>query len=372
MKYFNEQKQIEYRKPLIKKIYTADDIRKIDLGQLSRLSDEDKVNVAAFYRHEHDFDKSSRIISLFFSLEKAPLDALYVLVRNAIDGSDFFHAEKILSLIKKRGGENSIRYQVTESILRIPISYDTKVANSICEAYFINMPNNLHRKSVFLQRANKFGFPVERFEGVDIDSESLCEFSTDFINRRLDKGDKGALGCWLSHMRLWQKLVKSKQPYYLIFEDDAYLRFNPNYIFSNLNLGDLDFLYVNDRTEKSVLKANGLSVDDLNSVTQYRSNPDYFHPGKEGKGTDGYIISKVGAEKLLSVISENKIEVGLDQFMKATVRSGCVVTPSIKAVKNGKTHHSENNPFFKACAMTPALVEHRDGYSNRLTNVINS
>lgn len=111
---------------------------------------------------------------------------------------------------------------------------------------------------------------------------------------------KGALGCYLSHVTLWKKLLESNNDYMLIFEDDIIpLDNNLDDKINKLILekDDFDILLLGYKIEdKETIKVS----DNLSRCTFFV----LLH---------SYIISKKGAEKLLKYVFP--IEMQLDNFI---------------------------------------------------------
>lgn len=105
----------------------------------------------------------------------------------------------------------------------------------IDSSYVINLDRRPERYKVVKKILDENGFPfVKRFSAIDaskIPKQYIDSIITNDVKRYLDKDikirtehsqvTKGAIGCYLSHINLWNKLVNSDKEYMLIFEDDA-------------------------------------------------------------------------------------------------------------------------------------------------------
>jgi glycosyl transferase family 25 len=111
---------------------------------------------------------------------------------------------------------------------------------------------------------------------------------------------KGAIGCYLSHISLWEKLLKSNNDYMLIFEDDILPLDN--------NLDDKINKLVLEKDDFDVLLL-GYRIEDKKTIkiTDNISRCTFFVL------SHSYIISKKGAEKLLKYAFP--IEMQLDNFI---------------------------------------------------------
>jgi glycosyl transferase family 25 len=119
----------------------------------------------------------------------------------------------------------------------------------------------------------------------------------------------GAIGCYLSHVSLWKKLVESNFSHFLIFEDDTKL--DPmffeklNYIIGpngTLTNHSFDLLFLG-----SIVSPTSEILEDP-VIKQHK-----FVNIHSVYGTHGYIISKDGAKKLLQ--NAFPIEKQVDTFI---------------------------------------------------------
>jgi GR25 family glycosyltransferase involved in LPS biosynthesis len=134
---------------------------------------------------------------------------------------------------------------------------------------------------------------------------------------------KSVMGCALSHIQIWTKILSLPGKYFLILEDDV--RFLPQEL-SNWNNyaenipADSELLYIG-----GVLPPNKIALPAaLEPVNEFWSKikpNNFFTPGKELPifhfCTYSYIISKSGAHKLLNSLlhSENKMNLPVDHFL---------------------------------------------------------
>ena len=144
----------------------------------------------------------------------------------------------------------------------------------------INLKKRTDRKQNVKTQLDKLGiYNYEFFEAINgyeiEESEKIIEIQELFRNNDFSY-KKGVIGCALSHIELWKKLVNdNNNDYYLILEDD--IEFNPNFktIYDGLtqylkNIEMLFFgyhMYVNVtkeiKEEYSLLK-NEIKVQDFN------------------------------------------------------------------------------------------------------------
>ncbi|NOJ64183.1 MULTISPECIES: glycosyltransferase family 25 protein [unclassified Arthrobacter] len=166
--------------------------------------------------------------------------------------------------------------------------------------YVLNMLEDRRKLSLLRGLYRQFGVVPNRHEAVDgrrIDPSELPDIAA---HRGLRMG-KGALGCALGHISMWQTFLLSNRSYGFFLEDDGL-----PYTWMNLSevvaeAGQFDVLYVNERM--SSVKAGIVSTSISPLWETLATRPDSVH----GWGADGYILSRLGAERLLEAASEDKV-----------------------------------------------------------------
>lgn len=165
----------------------------------------------------------------------------------------------------------------------------------------INLARRPDRKHQMMQLFEANGitdydfFPAVDGKEIRADDPDLALFEN--INSRRT----GVIGCAMSHIRLWRKLLADPNyDYYVVFEDDAELI--PNYkskfenVSSKIDPG-MDFIFIGYHT-------NEYPADD---DTIHAFNNRYY-----GGGTFGYIINKNAAKKLLNYFKKRGIGQAID------------------------------------------------------------
>ena len=168
------------------------------------------------------------------------------------------------------------------------------------KSYIINLEKYDNKYNLCLKRLAKINIKPERFNAIYVENENDEEIkkitypSVQYTikngrNAHNEIGSKGAIGCYLSHITLWQMLVDSDEEMFLIFEDDVDINKNINNFTNKINKtinlinnNDWDVIYL------------GHSTFNL----QY-NNKSYFKINNLIYGLQSYIINKKGARKLL-------------------------------------------------------------------------
>lgn len=167
--------------------------------------------------------------------------------------------------------------------------------------YAINMLSQIERKKriqCFSETSKHYFEFIDAVVGKDINSEELrrlCSFSIDNIKRKLTPGE---VGCYLSHLKAIHCFLETKDNYAVIAEDDI--------VFSSSFDRVLDELTFESKSSFDVLL--------LGYRNGYGSFWHSMNTGSQkcirfvdcGYGAHGYLISRAGAEKILSLCSEPK------------------------------------------------------------------
>lgn len=172
------------------------------------------------------------------------------------------------------------------------------------KSYIINLQKYKNKYKLALKRLNKLNIKPERFNAIYIKNENdlnIKKITYPSVqhtikygrNSHNNIGSAGAIGCYLSHILLWKKLIKSEDEMYMIFEDDVNINKIKNidkklndYLI-NVYTQDWDFIYLNYSSIPNNIKNN-------QNINKY-----YNEVNGIIYGTHAYIINKKGANKLL-------------------------------------------------------------------------
>ncbi len=180
------------------------------------------------------------------------------------------------------------------AILR-PVGAFVRVSRMNVRCYVINLERDTERWDRI--RAVLSGFEsvsVTRIDAIrgSILPDSACELLT--RSPRMIR-HKGTLGCSLSHALAWEAIARADEPWGIVFEDDSYPQDLD--VLQNWEMpGELDLIFCNARMS---YRQDGLTVLPLFPAFGFimRNNT--------AIGGDGYIVSRAGAEKLLSYFAED-------------------------------------------------------------------
>jgi GR25 family glycosyltransferase involved in LPS biosynthesis len=194
-----------------------------------------------------------------------------------------------------------------------------KRVDDICgykyKMFVVNLDKRSDRMDVFKEKSVDIDtvFGYERYSAI----EGKKLVSTPQLQRIFDGNDynmrSGMVGCAMSHISLYVKLLNSEEDMYCILEDDV--DFVPMFgeklihVCKQLKKKKWDILYLGHHlfekyiTEDVYDKKNMPIIEKWDRITSLK---------KSMGGTGGYLISKGGALKLLNFINKNGMTNGID------------------------------------------------------------
>jgi len=215
--------------------------------------------------------------------------------------------------------------------------------------WVINLENKSDRWKNILNSIQKSGLPLEnvfRLDAINSTTMSPAElknilspeafkqlFSNLIYRTSHSQLTLGAVGCYLSHIELWKKLLVSNNSHFLIFEDDTKLSSDflqtANHVLKHIP-DDFDFLFLG-----SIVSPTDEVLSDTNVIKNK------FTTLISVYGTHAYIISKKAVQKLLPL--SFPINKQFDSFI------------------------SDYNSLLKMYTVTPNIA-HQSGFSTDIQN----
>lgn len=221
---------------------------------------------------------------------------------------------------------------------------------NIKNIYVINLEKDKQRLNSFFNLIKKQKISTKkrgwfRFNAVDGSNfDSLFEKIKNYENNKkifeLWKKHPGSIGCYLSHIKLWETILKDEKSseYTLIMEDDSYFTLNGlaniEIVLGTAKNLSWDLLYIGHN------KLKGQQIHPL------FLRPSITRPGENNRGFNsglyGYIVRKSSLQKLLNIVKRFD-----SSFIDVQLR----------------------NSFqdFSALFVTSELIKHFDGKSRRTT-----
>lgn len=188
--------------------------------------------------------------------------------------------------------------------------------NFIDNIYVINMDKDIERLNNIKKECNKNNIKFERFPGIDANKLSIKEKNKYVTNFCQKFCTNGMIGCGMSHIKIYEDVIKKNYNNVLILEDDVYFIKNfkkkLNTILEELPK-DYDILYIG-----AVGLSNKEISFDINLIFKLISNKNNKQDNNYKNifcpifplGTHGYIISNQGCKKILK--NFNKVNYHID------------------------------------------------------------
>lgn len=170
-------------------------------------------------------------------------------------------------------------------------------------SFVINLDDRLHRWDNFeklkIQNMSRISAEDTRCDSsVSLKKYNLEMLPGDKLSKYYFKNSKGAIGCYLSHYKFWEIVVKNKLGSAIVFEDDA-------------DVTDVKNLY-NQQKIFDELKRDKPTLIQFNRRTTQEKLPFWFN------GTESYAVNYLAAKSLielthdLSDLSGHKLEYSYD------------------------------------------------------------
>ncbi len=163
------------------------------------------------------------------------------------------------------------------------------INNYVDKVFVINMEKDKNRLNNITEKCNKFNISFERFNGVDPLELKKKDYDNDVSLFGKSFASFSMIGCGLSHLYLWRKIVNENIEKSLIFEDDVIIKD--------------DFYNVLHNTYKELPEKWNILY--LTTTFLQNINKNFII------STSGYIITLQGAKDLLKYFN-NKIHYHVD------------------------------------------------------------
>lgn len=249
------------------------------------------------------------------------------------------------------------------------IKYIKEFANKT-KCFVINLEKNVDRLQKFIDvytRSDITIINLERFNAVNGKSVNLEQYVTPLAYDQIITAEKngyrfrhyeltrGAVGCFLSHITLYNKLLNDNDhDFYLIFEDDAYI---PKNIIKELEYfiemapPDWDILVFG--VIREVISESGELYDKV----------------KTWWGLFGYAINKKGAERFMNEFNEQKkIDKQIDSMMSMMINDNKlnVYSSRVQLISHNSDGSDIQLPIQTAFDIDPFKYKNIELYTNKL------
>jgi len=133
----------------------------------------------------------------------------------------------------------------------------------------------------------------------------------------------GEKGCFISHILIYEEIIKNNDKYVTIFEDDAQFTDNfiekYNNIINDLNKIDIDILYIGGRFTKDFKLLDKYFTQNTNNIYEHNYG-NCWNNQNHDRTTHAYIISNKCAKLLIDVFNSSEIiNIPIDNWLLKTI-----------------------------------------------------
>ncbi len=173
--------------------------------------------------------------------------------------------------------------------------------------YVISLKSAVDRRAHIQNEFNSQSIPFNFFEAIEpaLNKELLEKFK---LNTKANKLTENETACFLSHFSLWNKVIKEKLNYIVIFEDDIYLSENASDFLCGEWPINKDIIKIEKVYKKVVLKQN-----EKIKVGESEYTIGVLQKGHLGAG--GYVLSYAAAKDLIAYVQSLNVLDHIDQIL---------------------------------------------------------
>ncbi len=215
--------------------------------------------------------------------------------------------------------------------------------------FIVNLKDNVDRRNAIKNQLDKSNFNyqfIEAVKGTDLTDEQIKSKVQDYPNCLLTKGE---IGCAISHINIYKKMIDEGIEYALVLEDDAVVP-------KNLEKT------INEIIHKDIKKNRNVYL--LSEVISYIKNRKLhtnIYSAYDACGAHGYLINLKAAKKLLSVLTPIRYEADMwwiFRFLKY-VNVYCIIPHLINTSDGDKSSSVLEEERVK-------VRQEREAYRNKL------
>jgi len=187
--------------------------------------------------------------------------------------------------------------------------------------WIINLKRDTDKLLFMQTQMQRLGIEYQVFEAIDgrsLDQDQKAPYSRSIALRDFGRElTPGELGCALSHIKMWQRLVNSEYDEVLILEDDVLIGWALIEVLENREKLPSDYQHINFST-KARQQPFGNIISDI-----YRASNHL----ERAYSTEAYLITKPGARKLVDLV--NPLHMPIDNFVSIAGIVSYGVFPSV-------------------------------------------
>ncbi|OAT22629.1 glycosyltransferase family 25 protein [Proteus myxofaciens] len=215
--------------------------------------------------------------------------------------------------------------------------------------FIINLKENKDRRNIMIEQlkntALNYQF-IEAIRGTDLTEQQIKSKVQDYPDCLLTKGE---IGCALSHIKIYQKMVDEDIEYALVLEDDAVVPKNLEKTINEIIQQDIKH------------NRNVYLLSEVISYIQNKKLHSNIYSAYHACGAHGYLINLKAAKKLLSVL--NPIRYEADMWWIFRFRKYINVYCIIPHLINTNDEDKSSSSLEKERAKT---LEQREKYRNKV------
>lgn len=218
------------------------------------------------------------------------------------------------------------------------------------KVFVINLEREVNKKNRIIEQCNKLNLKFEMYNAVDgskLSEDFLRENVLDYGNNFLTNGE---IGCSLSHINLYKKIVNDKLPYALILEDDAII-----------NDKLLEFISEFEKHNKK--EGMFLLTGDFSYIENKKTSLGDFdiYPITGASMTTGYIITLGAAKRMVDFLLPVRFEA--DRFKFFHICTGVKIFATMPHIVSNNDKNKESSSLEMERSL---LVDNRMNYINDL------
>jgi GR25 family glycosyltransferase involved in LPS biosynthesis len=204
--------------------------------------------------------------------------------------------------------------------------------NKIDKIFIINLDKDVERLNSSYKQLNNYNITnYERYQAVNGAESNIYELDT--YTTKIGKliASKSMIGCGISHINIWKRIIKEGINKCLILEDDFILVDNFLNKFNNIikkSPSEYDILFLSS----NIIHNKNLKLYDID---------DYFYKQLLISQTVGYIITIEGAKKILKYLNKVSYHIDFELCILSLIQNLNII--SVKEALIYQTFDNSNN-----------------------------
>ena len=173
--------------------------------------------------------------------------------------------------------------------------------------FIVNLEKDIEKKEKVLSYLNNFNLTAEVIPAVygkNLSKQDLQDKVYDYPNCALTLGE---IGCALSHLNIYRKVIKENIPLALILEDDAFIKKDIRPF--------LNCLEKIDRTKQANVYLLSY-ITDYYPLSKRETSQGPLYKMYRGYSAFGYVINKEAAKRLAALQTPLKFEADMWEYFK--------------------------------------------------------